>query len=376
MLNDNFSVLLALLVLIFLSDKLAKTRFGKGLGAAIIVIILGAVAANLNLIPSASNSIHLYSVIFHYIAPLSIFYLTLGVNLAKIKKAGLPMLTLFVLGSLGTVVGVFIADLIVQPETVIHELAAPIGGMFAGTYTGGSINFNAVALHYQVNESGVLYAGSVAVDNMYTAIWILATLAIPKTLQRFWPSERIAVKSNTNKTDQPDNLLTLTSLIILLPLGMAAFALADWVSSIVPAIPSMLVITTIGLILAQIPYFHRLQGSHAIGLFMVLLFLVVIGAYCEIAAVHQLGDIGLTLTLFVGIIILIHGLIIIGIGKLLVNDWDMIAIASQANIGGGATAMALAENFQRRELIVPAILVGTLGSALGTYLGFMVAGTL
>ena len=107
-----------------------------------------------------------------------------------------------------------------------------------------------------------------------------------------------------------------------------------------------------------------------------LLFLVVIGAYCEIAAVHQLGDIGLTLTLFVGIIIVIHGLIIIGIGKLLVNDWDMIAIASQANIGGGATAMALAENFQRRELIVPAILVGTLGSALGTYLGFMVAGVL
>ncbi len=374
MLNDNFSVLLALLVLIFFSDKLAKTRLGKGLGAAIIVIILGAIAANLNLIPSASNSIQLYSVIFHYIAPLSIFYLTLGVNLAKIKKAGLPMLTLFVLGSLGTVVGVFIADLIVQPETVINELAAPIGGMFAGTYTGGSINFNAVALHYKVNESGVLYAGSVAVDNMYTAIWILATLAIPKTLQRFWPSEKIAVKSNTNKTDQPDNLLTLTSLIILLPLGMAAFALADWVSSIVPAIPSMLVITTIGLILAQIPYFHRLQGSHAIGLFMVLLFLVVIGAYCEIAAVHQLGDIGLTLTLFVGIIIVIHGLIIIGIGKLLVNDWDMIAIASQANIGGGATAMALAENFQRRELIVPAILVGTLGSALGTYLGFMVAG--
>jgi uncharacterized membrane protein len=376
MLNDNFSVLLALLVLIFFSDKLANTRFGKGLGAAIIVIILGAIAANLNLIPSASNSIQLYSVIFHYIAPLSIFYLTLGVNLAKIKKAGLPMLTLFVLGSLGTVVGVFIADLIVQPETVINELAAPIGGMFAGTYTGGSINFNAVALHYQVNESGVLYAGSVAVDNMYTAIWILATLAIPKTLQRIWPGEKIALKTNTKTSDQLDNILSLNSLIILLPLGLAAFALADWVSSVVPAIPSMLVITTIGLILAQIPYFHRLQGSHAIGLFMVLLFLVVIGAYCEIAAVHQLGDIGLTLTLFVGIIIVIHGLIIIGIGKLLVNDWDMIAIASQANIGGGATAMALAENFQRRELIVPAILVGTLGSALGTYLGFMVAGVL
>ena len=50
----------------------------------------------------------------------------------------------------------------------------------------------------------------------------------------------------------------------------------------------------------------------------------------------------------------------------------MISIASQANVGGGTTAIALAETFQRKELIVPAILVGTLGNALGTYLGFLV----
>jgi uncharacterized membrane protein len=50
----------------------------------------------------------------------------------------------------------------------------------------------------------------------------------------------------------------------------------------------------------------------------------------------------------------------------------MIAIVSQANIGGGTTAIALAETFGRKELIVPAILVGTLGNALGTYLGFLV----
>ena len=50
----------------------------------------------------------------------------------------------------------------------------------------------------------------------------------------------------------------------------------------------------------------------------------------------------------------------------------MIAIVSQANIGGGASSIALAETFKRKELILPAILVGTLGNALGTYLGFLV----
>ena len=50
----------------------------------------------------------------------------------------------------------------------------------------------------------------------------------------------------------------------------------------------------------------------------------------------------------------------------------MIAIVSQANIGGAPTAIALAETFNRKELILPAILVGTLGNALGSYLGFFV----
>ena len=54
----------------------------------------------------------------------------------------------------------------------------------------------------------------------------------------------------------------------------------------------------------------------------------------------------------------------------------MLAIASQANIGGGTTAIALAETFYRKELILPAILVGTLGNALGTYLGFLVVALL
>ena len=69
---------------------------------------------------------------------------------------------------------------------------------------------------------------------------------------------------------------------------------------------------------------------------------------------------------------MLHGLIIIILGGFFYRDWEMIAIVSQANIGGGTTAIALAETFDRKELILPAILVGTLGNALGTYLGFFV----
>ena len=135
-------------------------------------------------------------------------------------------------------------------------------------------------------------------------------------------------------------------------------------------------ITTIGLVLAQSKYFHELPGSHMLGLYLVYLFLAVIGAYCEFSAINNLGEIGFVLLMFVVVVVLIHGIVTIALGKLLVDDWQMVAIASQANVGGGTTAMALAETFGRRELIVPAILIGTIGNAAGTYIGFMVVGLL
>ena len=105
---------------------------------------------------------------------------------------------------------------------------------------------------------------------------------------------------------------------------------------------------------------------------MVYLFLAVIGAYCELSAVDQLEEIGIVLLLFTSLAVLVHGIIFILISGFVYRDWDMISIASQANIGGGTSAIALAEAFDRKDLILPAILVGSLGNALGTYLGFLV----
>ncbi|TQV74149.1 DUF819 family protein [Aliikangiella marina] len=367
-------------LIILLAEKLALTRYGKPLGTALIAIILGALLANIGVIPSASNSIPLYGHIFHYIAPISIFFLTLGVNLKKIKSAGIPMLILFALGSVATVIGVFVAMFIISPESVLGEVAPAIAGMIAGTYTGGSVNFNAIALHYKVNESGVLFAGTVAADNVMTTLWILITLAIPKIMQPFWPSKKLtgsdkkSIAASHQTTHQETT--NLSSLMVLIPTALVALLLSEYVSSLWPVIPSILVITTIGLALAQTKYFHELPGSHLLGLYLVYLFLAVIGAFCEFAAINNLEEIGFTLLLFVACVVLIHGLVVIFVGKLLVNDWQMIAIASQANIGGGTTAMALAETFGRKELIVPAILIGTIGNAAGTYLGFMVVGLL
>ena len=370
--SNPIYVLGMLSLMIILSIYIGKTKLGKQFGAALLVILFTAVIANLKLIPSASNSIGLYNVIFKYVAPISIFYLLLNVNLNSIKKAGLPMISLFIIGSLATTFGILLSWILLSPETVLGNDAKIIAGMLTGTYTGGSVNFNAVALEYGFQKKGILYAGTIAVDNVVTALWILVTLILPMLLSRIWKSKISVNKINSDKVKFSDKGINITSLAWLTFLGITSFYLSEILVEYFPRIPSILILTTIGIGLAQTKFVSNLNGSHDLGLYLVYLFLAVIGAYCEIGAVYQLKEIGITLLLFSSLAVLIHGILTVLFGGLLYRDWQMIAIVSQANVGGGASAIALAETFERNELILPAILVGTLGNALGTYLGFFV----
>ncbi len=368
-------VLAMLCFMVVVSVYAAKTKVGGKVGAALLVIVFTAVLANLKLIPSASNTIPLYKGIFTYIAPISIFYLLLGVNLQSIKKAGAPMIILFLIGSLATVMGILIAWFLVAPQQTLGDDGTVIAGMLTGTYTGGSVNFNAIALEYNFQEKGVLYAGTIAVDNVITTLWIVVTLALPPLLRTFWKDKKVKA---SNKTIIPEekNAMDMHAFMWLAFLGIAAFYASDLMKQLFPQIPFILTLSTIGILLAQIPFISKLRGSHTLGLYLVYLFLAVIGAYCEISAVVELQQVGFTLLLFTGLAVLLHGIFTVLLGGLAYRDWEMISIISQANIGGGTTAIALAESFDRKELVLPAILVGTLGNALGTYLGFMVVGVL
>jgi len=364
-------VLGVLCLMVILADYTSKTKIGKKFGAALLVILFTAVIANLGLIPSASNSIPLYDGIFTYLAPISIFYLLLGVNLNSIKKAGAPMIILFLIGSLATTLGILFSWYLISPQDILGEDGKIIAGMLTGTYTGGSVNFNAIALEYDFQERGILYAGTIAVDNVITTAWIIVTLSFPAILRTFWKDKKVKT-SNKNIEAQDKELLNFDSLIWLVFLGVFAYYVSELITNLFPQIPSILTLSTIGILLAQTRLVQGLKGSHFLGLYLVYLFLAVIGAYCEISSVIELKEVGLTLLLFASIAVFLHGILVILLGSFIYRDWEMISIVSQANIGGGTTAIALAETFDRNELILPAILVGTLGNALGTYLGFLV----
>ncbi|MBI1362192.1 MAG: DUF819 family protein [Alphaproteobacteria bacterium] len=372
-------ILAILLVAVALADMLGRTGPMKRIGAAMIVIVFGALLANFRIIPPASSGGVVYDPIFTYLIPGSIFLVLLDVNLGALRRAGAPMLVAFALGAVGTFLGVWAANTLTPARAMLGEHAAPLAGMFTGTYIGGSANFNAVALAYGLTRDSGLYTASTVVDNVMTDVWIVATLALPALLAGTgWFRKRASANAIASTPAARTSLSTpLTgALSVGAPLALAAAAL--WISDLLStwfearglAIPSILIVTTLALALAQLPGLARLTQANTIGMWGTFLFLAVVGANADLAALVAAGQLTPMLFTYVAIIFAVHGVILFGAGALLKLEPVVLAIASSANIGGTSTAFVLAEAEKRQDLVLPAILIGSIGNALGTYAAF------
>lgn len=381
MFSAALPLLAALLALIGAAEWLARRTPLRHIGAALLTILLAAAAANAELIPTYGNGHPVYDAIFAEIAPLGIFWLLLLVDLGSVVRAGGPTLLLFTVGALGTFGGALAAQAICGGAGTFGELHHALTGMIVGTYVGGSVNFQAIAQEYDVARDPALFAGAAAVDNAVTTLWMAATIAAPRLLGRFWPGSdaprgRPGPRDRLPVDDEVE-AVTVLDLALVTALGGAGLAASRSISSwLGPSVPDAVVLTTIALALAQVPIVRRLRGTRLLGLLAVQLFLAVIGALCDVDALLRIGDLAPALMGLIGITVLVHGFLVFGAARLFRLDVGAAAVASQANIGGGTTALALARSLGRADLELPAILVGSVGVAIGNYLGFAAAGLL
>lgn len=289
------------------------------------------------------------------------------------------MLSMYLIGSASTIIGVLVSVWVFQAPQTVGRLYYALAGMFTGTYIGGSINFHAVALHYGVSKAGNLFVAATAADNIMTALWMMATLSLPRFLQQRFPRRlptAFVIQTN-NSSDTPlfndSETVSPNDLAMLLTLGFGAIYIAKWLAAQQSSIPFVLILTTLALVLAQFRAINKLRGSRLLGLLGIYIFLAVIGAYCDVAALIHDGKLAFVLFGMILLLVIIHAGILFGIGALFRQDWDILGIASQANIGGATSALALARSLNRADLQLPAVLVGTLGNAIGTYLGILIA---
>ena len=275
----------------------------------------------------------------------------------------------FLVAVAGTALGAVIAVFIFGGS--FGDDAWKLAGVMTGTYSGGSLNFVAVGRELDLPQS--LFTAATAADNVVTALWFAATMILPVWLYKKFPRKSAPSKSDPEDVAHPvfgDVSLKLVDICILLALGLIILTTAEWISTLVPAIPTVLWLTTLSLLVGLIPAVRALSGAMQLGSIALHFFFALIGIGSKISEILAVGPAIFYLTLTV---VLVHGLLLYGVTWLRRGDWDTASVASQAAVGGPSTALALAVAREKPALALPGAAVALLGYALGTYAGFSIA---
>ncbi len=342
-----------------------RTRWGRSFSGAVLAIGGGFLLSNAGVLPSSAPA---YDMIWGYLVPLAIPLLLVRADLRRILKESGPMLVAFGLGTAGTVAGTAVAFHLVP----LGEEGFKLAGVFCATYIGGSINYVAVAQALGLSSPDLLAAG-LAADNLVMTLYFLVLFALPSLawLRRRYPRRPGIEESGHGAAG---GLQPATAAGMLATLAYAAaicsggFALARMVGAPDAGILG-LTLLAVGAATLFPGRLDALGGADELGVVLMQVFFATIGAGAHVGTVLRVG---LPLFVFAAAILAVHLGVILLAGRLVRADLVELVVASNANMGGPATAAAMAAARGWRGLVIPAVLCGTLGYALATFIGVAV----
>lgn len=341
----------------------------------------------------------LYFVASRYLLPASLVLLTLSIDFKRILALGPKALVMFFTGTAGIVIGGPIAIIImswINPDVVGgHGPDAVWRGMttVAGSWIGGGANQAAMKEIYGVGDQ--MFSIMVTIDIIVANIWMAVLLffaARSKQIDEKNGADASAItdlqqtveafqRKHARNPELSD--LMMISAVAFGVVGLAHFG-ADYLSNAISSIESMansnlsshffwlvVLATTCGLLLS----FTRARkfeavGASKVGSVFIYILVATIGLKMDVTAIGE------TPAMFVvgGIWMLIHASMLLIVGKIIKAPIFFLAVGSQANVGGAASAPVVASAFHP-SLAPVGVLLAVLGYALGTYAALL-TGTL
>lgn len=357
----------ALMFLAALGFWTDKTRLGKTLSGAAVILTTAMVLTNVGVLPRSSE---VYGVVWVYLVPLAIPLLLLKADLRRVISETRFMLLAFAAGTVGTVAGTLLGFFILPLGDEGNKLA----GIFSATYIGGSMNMVAVA--QAVNLEPSITSAAVAADNVVGVLYLtFLALAPSLALFQWWfrnsrPSKGLA-PAHSSAEDLNQNAAGIDLRHIGFALGLAfaigatGIQLAAWCG--VPGY-SIMFITALTLTVANLfpRQLKSLKGEYEIGLFCMYLFFAAVGISADILA---LLDKAMVVAAYAAVILICHASVCFGVSRFFNLDLMEVVIASNACAGGPPSAAALAASKNRPDLVAPAILLGVFGYAIANFIG-------
>lgn len=324
-----------------------------------------------------------------FFLPLALFFFLCGIRWVAIWSLGPKALIAFFTGTLGIVLGgplsLWIVGKVVGvelPDEAWRGLAT-----VAGSWIGGGANQLAMKELWQPEAN--LFAAALTVDIFFAGVWVAVLLFLRQHDQRIdrWTGakEINLEKFIIDKAAKPH--LDFYSLLSLMAAGGVAVSLAhylagpmaNWITRDYPHLSSysltsvlfwLILFITVLAILASLSPLKKLEtkGASELGAFFLYLLIAIIGLQLDIRAIKDSP----ALLLVGSIWLLVHISLLFLSAKLFRIPFFYIAVGSQANIGGAASAPVVAAAFDPK-LVPVGVLLAILGYAVGTYGAYVCA---
>lgn len=375
-------VLLAVLAALF---ALGRTGPGSRLFSMVPLLVfcyfVPALLSNTGVIPLESD---LYTFIRRVLLPASLLLLVLATDIPAVIRLGRDAVVLFLTGTTSVLLGgplAFLALGWMFPQPALDQAWRGLAAL-CGSWIGGGANFVAVGDSVQASPAtmSLMVVVDVAVANVWMAmlLWFAgreARMDARVGADRSRIDEvRASVETYQAEVARPANV---PDLLLILALGLGSTAVVTWIAGFLPDIGTIIngftwvvcLITAVGVALSFTPL-RRLEGAGAstVGSAFLYLLVATIGASAQFS--HVLDNLPL---LAVGALwMVIHALTMLAVRRLLRAPVFFLAVGSQANIGGAASAPIVAAAFHP-ALATVGVLLAVLGYVLGTYGGLLAA---